>query len=51
MNETERAFDVLYKATSTLSANRDVHMQVLKALEIIKALVDKAKESTGANSE
>jgi len=44
MNDTEKAFDILYKATSTLSANREVHMQVLKALEVIKTLVDKAKQ-------
>lgn len=44
MNDAEKAFDILLKATSTINANREVHMQVLKALDIIKALVEKTKE-------
>lgn len=40
----EQAIQLLIQATAPVNANREVHMQILKAIEVLKQLVEKEQK-------
>lgn len=38
------AFEILIKSTGAVTANRETHVKIQEALDVIKALIEKSSE-------